>query len=440
MTKKEEKILNIKAFLGTVSFVAIVASLGSNIAMAETSEDKEDKKLVSGNELKEAEYDNYYLEYMYENYLKENAKKMKEEKRRAVLQARGISDENAGQDEQQQVPCGTCAVQMQQMPTPVQMQQMPVQTQGQGVYFDIGNNQVQFGNAYPSQYDGANVSTYNNVNENDRENENGIFSDWYAEEDEEEIVARKFYDDDKHATDDVGGRRKNTEEEKVRDKDEDYDETLFYIRAIAGTGKLGKYKMSFTDTPNEKVNMKTDKKRLDVSVALGWGFANNWDLEIEGEKIDWKDIKPEKDINESLVEYNHKIKTVSAGINAIYNLNNYRTSWVTPFIGIGAGVSQFKVNDYGTVWKLNDKTEDANGDPVTEKTPGAEKVNFESETEKKTRPYVKAIAGITLRLSDYTSLLLKGDYKVFNDFTSPQGMKLSDLTSVSGSAGLRINF
>ena len=483
MTKKKEKKLDVKAVLGTVSLVAVVASLGANMAMAETKNaNTEDKKLVSGSDLSEAEYDNYYLEYMYENYLKENAKKMREEKRRATLEARGISEEEleakrAEEEAQANVqnlpPCVACAVQQQQM-----------QNQGQGVYFDVNENEVSFGTVPPNQQGGmeqpaqipapvpATMPAQETVAERETEprymeekravesarydnREQGIFYELYKDEDEEDLIDRKYYgrsyyeheDEEQETaegrerkTNDVGGRRKNTEEEKIVDRDMDYDDTLFYIRAIAGLGKLGRYKMSYTDTPSEKVNMKTDKKRLDLSVALGWGFANKWDLEIEGEKIDWKDIKPETKINDSLVDYSHKIKTLSLGVNAIYNLNNYRTSWVTPFIGFGAGISQFKVADYGSVWQLNGETEDADGNPVTANTEGAEEVSFESGAEKKNRPYVKAIAGITLKLSDYTSLLLKGDYKVFNDFTSPQGMKLSDLSSVTGSVGLRVNF
>jgi outer membrane protein W len=228
-----------------------------------------------------------------------------------------------------------------------------------------------------------------------------------------------------------------TKVEKQENKQEKHSnennfETTFYTQFNYGISKFDKYKTNFENYAMNSAKMKADSNEPFYGFALGWAF-NNWNIEAEINKADYKKIET-KDINKTfLTEYNQKIKSLSLGVNLIYNFVQASNNKFIPFIGAGLGYSQFKISDFGKVWALN-------GTPVVSGTVGATETNFETGDEKKDTWYAKALLGCDFTVQNNTHLILSLDYRIYDDIKTDNSLKLKDMSSFNTNIGLRLNF
>lgn len=217
----------------------------------------------------------------------------------------------------------------------------------------------------------------------------------------------------------------------IEQENDDFSPT-FYTQFSYGISKFGKYKSNFENYYLNTADMKADSNEPLYTFALGWAF-NDWNIELEANKVDYEKIET-KDVNKtSLIEYNQKIKSLSIGLNLIYNFIPASDSKFIPFIGAGLGYAEFKISDFGKVWTVD-------GVPSQAGMIGAVATDFESGDEKKDTWYAKALAGVDITVHNNTHLILSCDYRIYDDIKTDNLLELKDMNSFNASVGLRFNF
>lgn len=206
-----------------------------------------------------------------------------------------------------------------------------------------------------------------------------------------------------------------------------------YLQIGTGLSHLLPYNVSTKNSLLENNKTENSEYNTNLNTIIGYHMSKGLSAELEYSKQSFLNNEV-TNLKENMIKrYTQNVKTSSFGINLMYPIN-FPTNKMQLSFGIGGGIAETFINDFGSVYMKNGE--------IVDKTihPTADFKTFKSKGEKHNTSYLSGKLSSAVSLNKNINFVTSLKYDIFSNIKTDESVYLKNLSALNLSLGIKYKF